>query len=65
MLIDTKYLSLRTRGELREDFTTTDKALQLHVLNVKVLVGSFHQEKALVGSLSVIVKSSDDLRLKL
>ena len=37
----------------------------LHVLNVKVLVGSFHQEKALVGSLSVIVKSSDDLRLKL
>ena len=41
------------------------RTLQLHVLNVKVLVGSFHQEKALVGSLSVIVKSSDDLRLKL
>ena len=50
--------------ELREDFTNTD-IRTLHVINVKVLVGSFHQEKALVGSLYVIVKSSDDLRLKL
>ena len=38
------------------------------VLNVKVLVGAFNQERALVGAFSVIVKLSvifGNLRLKL
>ena len=35
------------------------------VLNVKALVGAFNQEKALLGDLSVIVKSSVKVRLKL
>ena len=42
--------------------------VQHSVLNVKVLVGTFNQEKALVGAFSVIVKLRvifGNLRLKL
>ena len=35
------------------------------VLNVKALVGTFNQEKALVGALSVITNLRMDLRFKL
>ena len=35
------------------------------VLNVKALVGAFNQEKALLGSFSVIVKFSPIVRLQL
>ena len=35
------------------------------VLNVKALVGTFNQEKALVGAFSVIVKTSLINRLQL
>ena len=35
------------------------------VINVKALVGYFNQEKALVGTFSVIVKSSTINRLQL
>ena len=35
------------------------------VLNVKAIVGTFNQEKALVGALSVITNLRVDLRLKL
>ena len=35
------------------------------VLNVKVLVGAFNQEKALLGAFSVITKLRVDIRLKL
>ena len=34
------------------------------VLNVKVLVGAFNQEKALVGAFSVIVKTDGSFRLQ-
>ena len=50
--------------KVREDFThyagvNAHLAQCLNsVLNVKVLVGAFNQEKALVGAFSVIVKSS-------
>ena len=60
--------------EVREDFTITEKAptilpnfmstypgltpVKHSVLNVKVLVDAFNQEKALVGTFSVIVESS-------
>ena len=40
---------------LHEVFTITEKD---HVLNVKVLVDAFNQEKAIVWAFSVIVKTS-------
>ena len=39
--------------------------VSLFILNVKVLVGTFNQEKALAGAFSVITNLRVDLRLKL
>ena len=42
----------------REDFTITETDQTGDIQNVKTLAATGHQEKALVGALSVIVKSS-------
>ena len=41
-----------------DPFVNPNFMFSYHGLDVKVLVGAFNQEKALVGSFSVIVKSS-------
>ena len=48
---------------VREHFTITKNKVPTRaclkcILNVKMLVGAFNQEKALLGAFSVIVKSS-------
>ena len=56
----------------RPNFTSTYRGVNARlawylnsVLNVKVLVGAFNQEKVLVGPFSVILNLCVDLRLKL
>ena len=61
-------VSIEGYPKVRKDFTITEKAFNRKVLNVKALVGTFNQEKVLIGAFSVIVNlrvPSDNLRLKL
>ena len=44
------------------NFMSTYRGVKHSVLNVKVLVGTFNKEKALVGAFSLIVKPMDRLQ---